>query len=100
MFLSYTRTKTNFCQSCGMPLENVYDYGLNADLTINKDYCRYCYFCGDFTEDITLNEMIDKIALITSSVKKISGKSAMKEASCSIPKLKRWKACKNKKGGE
>ena len=47
-----------FCQSCGMPLTDEI-LGTNADGTNNEDYCIYCYKDGGFTQDMTMEQMID-----------------------------------------
>lgn len=50
----------NFCQSCGMPMEQDGDFGTNQDGTKNQDYCHYCYEKGAFTdESITMDGMIE-----------------------------------------
>ncbi len=41
-----------------MNMRSAEDFGTNADGTPNHDYCRYCY--GAFTQDVTMNEMVEK----------------------------------------
>ena len=48
-----------FCQSCGMPMTADEQFGRNVDGSKNEEYCSYCYRDGAFTEDCTMNEMID-----------------------------------------
>ena len=49
----------NFCQSCGMPLDAPEDRGREADGTLSRDYCRYCYQQGAFTApEATMEDMI------------------------------------------
>ena len=79
------------CQSCGMPLKKSPNGGgTNADNTISKMYCAYCYENGQFKQpDITAKEMQEFV------------KAKMKETglprflagffSKGIPKLERWK---------
>lgn len=46
------------CQSCGMPLED----GLLArdgDGTFNEKYCKWCWTGGAFTEECTMEEMVE-----------------------------------------
>ena len=50
-----------FCQSCGMPLTDD-NKGTNADGTQNEDYCIYCYKDGKFTQNMTMEQMIDHCA--------------------------------------
>ena len=47
-----------FCQSCGMPMTNE-TLGTNADGSRNDDYCIYCYKDGKFTQDMTMEQMIE-----------------------------------------
>lgn len=50
------------CQSCGMHLNDAGFFGTNADESRNEDYCIYCYAFGDFTEDFTIDEMVEQYA--------------------------------------
>ena len=40
-------------------------FGTNADSTPNEDYCIYCYKDGKFTQDMTMEQMIDFCAQFT-----------------------------------
>ncbi len=93
--LKTNNMETKFCQSCGMPLQKKEDYGTNLDLTLNDDYCRYCYEKGTFTQDITMEEMINHCAQFVEEFNKDSDKKLTKEEAISqmkiyFPKLKRW----------
>lgn len=67
-----------FCQSCGMPLENLEDFGTEADGLRAEDYCRFCFQSGVFTSpDINMQGMIDRSP-------DIPGQKQI------IPTLKRW----------
>ena len=80
------------CQSCGLPLKNPEDFGKNADGTQNEDYCRFCFFNGEFAApDITMEEMIDKVTAYTAQNKRIPVEHAGFLARVLIPQLKRWK---------
>ncbi len=48
-----------FCQSCGMILSKDTDRGSEADGSPSQDYCCYCYQHGAFTEDLSVDEMIE-----------------------------------------
>ena len=48
------------CQSCAMSLTEEKYYGTNNDSSKNEDYCIFCFKNGNFTYEITLNEMVDK----------------------------------------
>ena len=47
-----------FCQSGAMPMADDELYGTNADGTKNEDYCIYCFKDGEFTSDMTMDEMM------------------------------------------
>ena len=63
-----------FCQSCGMPLADPGLFGTNADGTPNTEYCLYCYKDGDFTADLTMDEMIAK-GIATKEGERADGKN-------------------------
>lgn len=80
-----------FCQSCSMPLQGDEILGTNADGSKNEDYCSYCYKDGAFTQECTMEEMIDFCAPMT--VQHSPGKteeSVRAEMRDYFPKLKRW----------
>jgi len=84
-----------FCQSCGMPL-NAENLGTNADGSKNEDYCMYCYQNGKFTNDCTMDEMIEFCAQFVDEVNKNMPKPMTKEEYKDMmrqyfPMLKRWK---------
>lgn len=84
-----------FCQSCGMPL-NAHVLGTNADGSKNDDYCMYCYQNGKFTNDCTMDEMIEFCAQFVDEVNKNMPKPMTKEEYKDMmrqyfPMLKRWK---------
>ena len=73
--------KRLFCRSCGMPLEKPEDLGTNVDGSKNKDYCRYCFQNGKFTRsEITMEQMIDKLAVIIAKQMKIPVDRAKEKA--------------------
>ena len=84
-----------FCQSCGMPL-NEDNLGTNADGSKNEDYCMYCYQNGKFTNDCTMEEMIEFCSQFVDEVNKEMPKPMTKEEykvmlKQVFPLLKRWK---------
>ena len=84
-----------FCQSCGMPL-NEENRGTNADGSKNDDYCMYCYQNGKFTNDCTMDEMIEFCAQFVDEVNKNMPKPMTKDEYKDMmrqyfPMLKRWK---------
>ena len=84
-----------FCQSCGMPLTSEI-LGTDADCTTNEDYCIYCYKEGKFTQDMTMEQMIDHCAQFTEEINRQSGQNLTEEQAKEMmrrlfPHLKRWK---------
>ena len=84
-----------FCQSCGIPLTNEI-LGTNADGSKNEDYCMYCYKDGKFTQDCTMDEMIEFCAQFVDEVNKNMTKPMTKDEYKGMmrqyfPMLKRWK---------
>ena len=73
----------DICQSCAMPLYSDDVYGTNADGSKNKDYCKYCYENGEFTSDVSMDEMLE----CHPDMDKDEATSMMKEV---FPQLKRW----------
>jgi len=89
---------TKFCQSCGMPLTEELK-GTNADGSKNEDYCIYCYKDGAFTQDCSMEEMIDFCAQFVDEVNKNMPKPMTQEEYKQMmrqyfPMLKRWKPSK------
>jgi hypothetical protein len=84
-----------FCQSCGMPLNAAEDFGLNADNSKNEDYCRYCFAEGKFTQDMTMDQMIEHCAQFVDEFNKDSEQRMTKDEAIAqmkmyFPALKRW----------
>ncbi len=81
--------ETNICQSCGMPLYKPEMFGTNDKGIPIEDYCLYCYKDGQFTSDVTMDEMIK---LCAKFVEQQGGKSDsyIKNMQIQFPQLKRW----------
>ncbi len=78
------------CQSCGMPLKKDPKGGsTNADGTINKMYCSYCYDKGEFLQPaITAKEMQ---VFVKQQLKKMGFPGFIAGLfTKNIPKLERW----------
>ncbi len=85
--------KGPFCQSCGMPMENLEDFGTNADGSKSEDYCNFCFQNGNYTDpNITMEQMIDKVAGIMTAQMSIPEAQAKEIANSFIPNLKRWQS--------
>ena len=70
--------------------------GANADGSKNEDYCIYCYKNGKFTQDCTMDEMIEFCSQFVDEVNKIMPKPITKEQYKDMmrqyfPMLKRWR---------
>ena len=81
------KTEQRFCQSCGMPLNDVNDYGTNADGSRNDEYCKYCYENGRFKQQCTMEEMIETCVPHITSMTPDEARHMMQEW---FPTLKRW----------
>ena len=83
------------CQSCGMPLTDPALFGTNKDQTVNEEYCVYCYKDGAFTQDMSMDEMIElNLQYLDEfnkdSEKKYTKEEARAEMKLFFPTLKRW----------
>lgn len=83
-------TDEQFCQSCCMPLKSESDLGTNEDGSKNSDYCQYCFEGGNFTSDVTMEEMMDVCCgyMVKDGMDETTAKNIMQQT---LPNLKRWK---------
>lgn len=80
----------SFCQSCGMPLNDEV-LGTELDNSTNSDHCIYCYKDGNFTADITMEQMIEFcIPHMINANKDITEDKARSMMHEFFPTLKRW----------
>lgn len=84
-----------FCQSCGMPMKDEFN-STNQDGTVNDTYCCYCYKDGQFTSDVTMDEMIDHCIKYLdeyngASETKFTKEEAIAQMKQYFPTLLRWK---------
>lgn len=80
-----------YCQSCGMPLEKEV-CGTNKDGSLNEKYCKYCFKDGDFTSQMTMEEMIDFcVPIMVKEVPGLSAEAAKKQMEAFFPSLERWR---------
>ena len=78
-----------------MPLTNEI-LGTNADGSKNEDYCIYCYKDGKFTQDCSMDEMIEHCAQFVDEVNKglpqpITMEEYIGQMKMYFPHLKRWR---------
>lgn len=75
-----------------MPMGDAELYGTNSDGTKNEDYCKYCYVDGQFTSNISMDEMIEfcvpHMVSANPGMSEEKARGMMKEF---FPTLKRWK---------
>lgn len=84
---------TKYCQSCGMPLSEAESevIGTNADGSKNEDYCIYCYKDGEYTADMTMDQMIEFcVPYMASNNPGMTEEDSRKMMKEYFPKLKRW----------
>ena len=85
----------HFCQSCGMPLASDADCGTEADGSLNREYCTYCYKDGHFSQDCTMEQMIDFCVQFVDQFNQNTGQHLTadeyrEQLRQYFPQLKRW----------
>lgn len=75
------------CQSCGMPLHQLNQFGTDKKGFKTEDYCIYCFKDGQFTSNSTMDEMVELCAKYMTD---ISHTEAITHLSKKLPTLKRW----------
>jgi len=85
--------KERICQSCAMPMGQAVEfYGTNKDGSKNPNYCRFCYQNGSFTEECSIDQMIEIAASYTAQYNEnMSLQTARQLMQGLFPSLKRWK---------
>ena len=84
--------KIVFCRSCGMPLLDKESLGTNEDGSPNPQYCAYCFQKGDFTADLTMDEMIETyVPFMMQGHPELSARQAHEMMRRVLSSLKRWK---------
>lgn len=83
------------CQSCGMMLEQDNDKGTEDDGRKSEEYCTFCYQQGKFTQEVTLEEMMEyNLKDLDEWNKSIGMQLTEQEARAALrkflPTLKRW----------
>lgn len=81
-----------YCQSCGMPLERPADLGTEQCGAASEDYCVYCYKEGVFTQDCTMEEMIELCLECEKDSGFYEDRDAARKAMLEwFPTLRRWR---------
>lgn len=85
------------CQSCGMLLEQDTDKGTEQDGRKSDEYCAFCYQHGDFTQDLTIEEIIEHNLLDLDNWNQSAGLHLSEQEAKNmlmqfLPTLKRWQA--------
>ena len=65
-------------------------FGTEKDGSKSEDYCSYCYQDGEFTSDISMEEMIAYSAPKAAEATGMSEEAARKMCEDMFPHLKRW----------
>ncbi len=80
----------NICQSCGDNLltDNL---GTNVDGSSSFTYCINCFANGEFTEDLTLEELVKGILDEYEENEAVSKEELYQYAVKFLPTLTRWK---------
>lgn len=90
MVVILEKSETVISQSCGMPMKRNEDFGTNRDGSKNKEYCKFCFKEGQFTDEgITMAQKIEKNIMIAKRMG-IPEDQAKQMAEKVIPTLKRW----------
>lgn len=78
-----------------MPLSVPIDFGTNKTGDNSTDYCRFCYQDGQFTANLSMDEMINACAKFVDKWNVPDGRKFTKDEAVALmrenfPKLKRW----------
>ncbi|WNY25428.1 zinc ribbon domain-containing protein [Methanolapillus millepedarum] len=81
-----------YCQSCGMPMGKTDElYGTEKSGSKSKDYCLYCYESGQFTANVSMDEMIEIcVPHMANADSGMTAEEARKMMQQFFPMLKRW----------
>lgn len=82
----------HFCNSCGMYLTDPSELGTQADGSPAPDYCKWCYDHGSFTEDLTMEQMIERCAPMMVEHGDFTLDEAVSLLGAVLPHVKRWQA--------
>lgn len=80
---------TKICQKCAMPMEDISLMGTNADGSRNGEYCTYCFQKGEFTSEVTMEEMVEICVphMVQAGMEEEAARTHMRNI---LPTLKGW----------
>lgn len=83
------------CQSCAMTLHAPEDFGTEADGGITAEYCSHCYQNGSFSQERTIEEMVESNLRFLDEFNAVQGTSYTEEEARTVllshlASLKRW----------
>jgi hypothetical protein len=79
------------CQSCGIPLDTEALKGTEKNGSTNKEYCKFCYDKGGFTNpNLSLDELQETVEIQMKKLKLPD--DSIQDALNILPNLNRWKA--------
>lgn len=73
-----------------MPMPDDSVLGTDRDGSVNSDYCRYCYYKGEFLHDVSMEEFIDMCSEFGEQAG-MTNEQMREHCSKVFPTLKRWK---------
>ncbi|MGQ5426172.1 zinc ribbon domain-containing protein [Thermophilibacter sp. ZX-H3] len=80
----------HYCQSCGMMFTGPDQHGHEADGSETEDLCRWCYEGGRYTDDVTMDEMIEDCAPRMAEAMGWTVDEAASLLGAVLPTLRRW----------
>lgn len=73
-----------------MPMDDSQLFGTNKDGSKNPDYCIYCYKNGEFIDQVSMEEYIEKMIPFSSQAN-MTPEQMRHHCETVFPTLKRWK---------
>ncbi|MGN0072651.1 MAG: TipAS antibiotic-recognition domain-containing protein [Coriobacteriales bacterium] len=80
----------SYCESCGMILSDESQHGSNADGSTASEYCKWCFDKGAFTDEMTMDEMIEDCAPRLAKNTGCTLDEAVSLMGAVLPTLNRW----------
>ncbi|TWI76753.1 putative zinc ribbon protein [Desulfobotulus alkaliphilus] len=82
-------TDQTFCQSCGMPITEDPLKGTEKNGAMTSEFCTYCYQEGSFTQDVTMEKMIEVCVphMVASGMEEKAARALLEKT---LPNLGRW----------